>query len=196
MFVVVARGRLNHLLEGREFLDAEFLETDGIQLEFLRELRDIEHFFFRLADVAVDEVTVQEEIISRQDRKRVPHLLLSNAFLKLLEYPVVRRLDSDKENLKARFLRLFKDTRMLRDVNSCLDNKGLSNIVLDDEVAKLLAPFGICKEVVIAEKHDVGRDGLQFFNYRFDRPFCVASFLPERVETESTELTFERASSC
>jgi len=196
MFVVVARGRINHLLKGREFLDAEFLETDGIQLDLLCELRDIEHFFFRLSDVAVDEVAMQEEIVPRQDCKRIPHLLLSEAFLKLVEYPVVRGLDSDKENLKACFLCLFENIRMLGDVNSGLDNKGLANIVLDDAVAKLLAPLRICKEVVIAEEHDVSRDSFQFINDRLDRPFGVASFLSERIETERAELAFERAAPC
>ena len=70
--IVVTRRRLNHLLERRELLDAELLETDGIKPDLLGELRDVEHFFFGLADVAVDEVPVQIEIILRQDRKRRP----------------------------------------------------------------------------------------------------------------------------
>ncbi len=59
-------------------------KTDGIKPDFLCELRDVEHFLFRLADVAVDEVSMQEEIVLRQDRKCVANLLLSDAFLKLL----------------------------------------------------------------------------------------------------------------
>ena len=196
MLIVVTWSCFNHFLEGREFLNAEFLETDGIQLKLLCELRDVEHFFLGLTDVAVDKVTVQKEIIPRQHRKSVPHLLLSDAFLKLFEYPVVRRLNSDKKNLKARFLCLFEDIGMLRDVNSGLDNKRFLDTVLDDQVTKLLAPFWVCKEVIIAEEHGVGRDRFQFFNDRLDRPFSVASFLPERIQTERTELTFERAAPC
>jgi len=82
-FVVVARRCLNQLLQRRKFLDAEFMETDGIQLDFFRELRDVEHFFFRLADVTVDEIPMQIEVVLREDRKRIPDLLLGDALLKL-----------------------------------------------------------------------------------------------------------------
>ena len=72
----------------------------------------------------------------------------------------------------------------------------LLDLVLDDQVAKSLAPLWVCEKVVIAEEHDVGRDRLQFFNDRLERPFSVAPFLPERIETERAELAFERAASC
>jgi len=42
-----ARGMLFHQTVNDQ---GQFLETDGIQLEFLRELRDVEHFFFCLAE--------------------------------------------------------------------------------------------------------------------------------------------------
>src|SRR3972149_9003337 len=41
--VVVAGRILNDLLERRELLDAEFLETDGIALDLLGKLGDVEH---------------------------------------------------------------------------------------------------------------------------------------------------------
>ena len=119
--VVVARRFFNHFLQGRELLDAEFLETDGIQLDLLRELRDVEHFFFRLADVAVDEVPMQIEVVLRQDRKRIPDLLLGDALLKLLQDPVVRRLDPDQEDLETRFLCLVEDPA---DASRCQSGPG------------------------------------------------------------------------
>jgi len=61
--VVVARRLFNQFLQSREPLDAEFLETDGIQLDLLCELRDVEHLFFRLADVAVNEVPMQIDVV-------------------------------------------------------------------------------------------------------------------------------------
>jgi hypothetical protein len=38
-----------------------------------------------------------------QDRTRFPDLLLGDAFLKLVQDPVVGRLDSDQEDLETRF---------------------------------------------------------------------------------------------
>ena len=49
---------LNHFLEGRKLLDAEFMKIDGIQLENLGELGDVKHLLFCLTDVAVDEEPV------------------------------------------------------------------------------------------------------------------------------------------
>ena len=65
LVVVVARRRLNHLLQGRELLHAEFLKTDRVQLDLLGEFRDVEHLFFRFANVAVDEVPMQKEVVLR-----------------------------------------------------------------------------------------------------------------------------------
>ena len=121
--IVVTRGCFNHFLQGREFLDAEFLETDGIQLELLRKLRDVEHLFFHLADVAVDEIPMQKEVVLRQYRKRVPDLLLGDALLNLFENPIVRGLDSDKEDSEACFPCLVEEPGMFGDVNPGLDNK-------------------------------------------------------------------------
>ena len=72
----------------------------------------------------------RKKLYLRQYRKRIPDLLLGDAFLKLLENPVVRGLDSDKENLEARFLCLVEEHGMLGDVNPGLDNKGLLDVVL------------------------------------------------------------------
>jgi len=79
--VVIARRRLNHLLQGRELLHAEFLKTDRVQLDLLGEFRDVEHLFFRFANVAVDEVPMQKEVVLRQYRHRFPDLLLGDALL-------------------------------------------------------------------------------------------------------------------
>ena len=192
--VVVARRLFNHFLQGREPLDAELLETDGIEPDLLCELRDVEHLFFRLADVAVDEVTMQIEVVLRQDSKRIPDLLLGDALLKLPQDPVVRGLDPDQEDLEPRLFCLVEDTGMLRDVNPGLGHEDLLDPVLDNQIAKLFAPLGVREEVVIAEEHDIGRHRLQFFDDRFDRPFRVAPLLPERIETECAELAFERTS--
>jgi len=165
---VVARRLFDHFLEGREPLDAEFLETDGIQLELLGELRYVKHLFFRLADVAVDEVPVQKEVVLLQDRTRLPDLLLGDALLKLLQDPIVRRLDPDQEDLEARLLCLVEDPAMPRDVDPGLGNKDLLDLVLDNQVAQLFAPLRVRKEVVIADEHDIGGNRLQFFYDRFD----------------------------
>ena len=194
--VVVARRFFNHFLQGREPLDAEFLETDGIQFDLLRELRDVEHLFFRLADVAVDEVPMQIEVVLCQDRKRIPDLLLGNALLKLLQDSVVRRFDPDQEKLETRFRSLVEDPGMPRDVNPGLDNKDLLDLVLDNQIAELFAPLRVREEVVIAEEHDIGRDRLQFFNDRFDRPLRIVSLLSERIHAECAELAFEWTPSC
>ena len=37
------------------------MEVDGIQLDFLGELRDVKHFLFRLADVAVNIISAFDE---------------------------------------------------------------------------------------------------------------------------------------
>ena len=191
MSVVVARRCLNHLLQGRKLLDAQLLESDGIHFDLLRKLRDVEHLFFRLADVAVDKVPMQIEVILRKDRKRLPDLLLGNALLKLFQYPVVRRLDPNQKDLKPRLLGLVEDPAMPRHVNPRLDNKGLLDIVFDNQVAKSFAPLRVCEEVVIAEEHNIGRDRLQFFNDRLDRPFRIVSLLSERIHAECAELAFE-----
>ena len=192
--VVVARRFFNHFLQGRELLDTQFLETDGIEFDLLRELRDVEHLFFRLADVAVDEVPMQIEVVLHQDRKGFPDLLLGDALVKLLQDPVVRRLDPDQEDLETRFPCLVEDPGMLRDVNPGLDHKDLLDLVLDNQIAKLFASLRVREEVVIAEEHDIGLNCLQFFDDRFDRSFRVASLLPQRIETECTKLAFKRTS--
>ena len=192
--VVVARCLFNDLLQGRELLDAEFLETDRIDLDLLGELRDVEHLFFRLTDVAVDEVPVQINVVLRQDRKRIADLLLGDALVNLLQDPVVGRLDPDQKDLETRLLRLVKDPRMLRNVNPGLGNKDLLDLVLDDQVAKLFAPLRVGEEVIVAEEHDIGRHRLQFFDDRFDRSFRVVPLLAERIETEGAELAVERTS--
>jgi len=97
--VVVARRLVNNLLQGRELLDAEFLETDRIDFDLLGELRDVKHLLFRLADVAVNEVPVQINVVLRQDRKRITDLLLGDALVNLLQDPVVGRLDPDQNCL-------------------------------------------------------------------------------------------------
>ena len=158
--VVVARRFFDYFLQGRELLDAEFLETDGIQLDLLRELRDVEHLFFRLAEVAVDEVTVQIEVVLRQDRKRIPDLPLGDVLLKLLQDPVVGRLDPNQKDLETRFLCFVEDPAMPRDVNPGLGNKDLLDLVLDNQIAKLFAPLRVCEEVVIAEEYNIGRNRL------------------------------------
>ena len=191
---VVARRLFNHFLEGREPLDAEFLETDGIQLELLGELRDVEHLFFGLADVAVDEVPVQKEVVLLQDRKGIPDLLLGDALLKLLQDPIVRRLDPDQEDLETRLLSLVEEPAMPRDVDPGLGNKDLLDLVLDNQVAQLFAPLRVREEVVVADEHDIGGNRLQFFDDRFDRSFRVAPLLPQRIEAECAELAFERTS--
>ena len=196
LVVVVARRRLNHLLQGRELLHAEFLETDRVQLDLLGELRDVEHLFFRFANVAVDKVPMQKEVVLRQYRQRIPDLLLGDALLKLLQDPVVRRLDPEQEDLEPRFLGLVEDPGMPGDVNPGLDDKGFINLVLDDQIAELFASFQVCEEIVIADEHDVSGNRLQFVNDGFDRSFRVASLLPEWIETECAELAFERASPC
>ena len=116
--------------------------------------------------------------------------------MKLLQNPVVRRLDPDQKDLETRFLCLVENPRMLRDVNPGLGNKDLLDLVLDNQIAKLFAPLRVCEKVVIAEEHDIGRNRLQFFNDRFDRSFRVAPLLAERIETECAELAFERTSPC
>jgi len=194
LVIVVARRRLNHLLQGRELLHAEFLKTDRVQLELLGEFRDVEHLFFCFANVAVDEVPMQKEVVLRQYRQRVPDLLLGDALLKLLQDPVVRRLDPDQENPEPRLLGLVEDLGMPGDVNPGLDDKGLINLVLDDQIAELFASFQVREEIVIAEEYDISGNRLQFVNYGFDRSFRVASLLPEWIETERAELAFERAS--
>src|SRR3972149_4884440 len=59
--VVVPRGLLNDLYHGRELLQAELLRGDGIETDLDRELRDVEHLLFGLADVAEVEVPVVVE---------------------------------------------------------------------------------------------------------------------------------------
>ncbi len=157
------------------------MEIDGIQVELFGELRDVEHLFFRLADVAVDKVAMQKEVVLRQNRKRLPDLLLGDALLELLQDAVVRRLDPDQEDLEPRLLRLVEQPAMPGHINPGLDNKGLLDVVLDNQIAKLFAPLGVGEEIVIAEEHDIGRNRLEFFNDRFDRSFGVASPLAKRV---------------
>ncbi len=194
MAVVVARRFLNQFLQGREPLDAEFLETDGIQLDLFRELRNGEHLFFRLADVTVDEVPMQIEVVLRQDRKCIPDLLLGNALVKLLQDPVVRGLDPDQENLETCFLSLVENPAMPRDVNPGLYHKDLLDLILDHQITELFAPLRIREEIVIAEEHDICLNRLQFFDDRIEWSFRVTPPLPERIETERTELAFERTS--
>ena len=50
------------------------------------------------------------------------------------------------------------------------------------------------QEIVITEKHKIGLNRFQFFNNRIERPFRIASFLPERIETERAKLALERTS--
>ena len=76
------------------------MKIDGIQLDLFSELRYVQHFLFRLTDVTVNEVPVKKEAVLRQDCKGVPDLLLSNAFLKLPQDPVVRGFDPEKEDPK------------------------------------------------------------------------------------------------
>ena len=83
---------------------------------------------------------------------------------------------------------------MLRNVNPGLGDKDLLNIFLDDQIAKLFAPFGVREEVIVAEEHHIGRHGLQLFDHRLDRSFRVAPLLAERIETEGAELALERTS--
>lgn len=87
---VVVAGRIgDDLLQWRELLDAEFLETDGIALDLLGEFGDIEHFLFGFGDVAVDEIPMQPKIELRQDGEGIAYLLLGCAFFKLFQYAVV-----------------------------------------------------------------------------------------------------------
>jgi hypothetical protein len=72
-----------------------------------------------------------------------------------------------------------------------LDHKGLLDLVFDNQIANLFAPLRVRKEVVIAEKHHISRNRLQFFDDRFDGSFRIAPLLPERIETERAEFTFE-----
>ena len=106
----------------------------------------------------------------------------------------MRRLDPDQENPEPRLLGLVEDLGMPGDVNPGLDDKGLINLVLDDQIAELFASFQVREEIVIADEYDVGGNRLQFVNDGFDRSFRVASLLPEWIETERAELAFERAS--
>ena len=139
---------------------------------------------------------MQVEVVLRQDCKRIPGLLLGETLLMLLQDPVVRRLDPDQKNLETRFLCLVEDPGMLRDVNPGLGNKDLLDLVLDNQIAKLFAPIRVREKVVVADEDDIGRNRLQFFDDRFDRPFRVVPLLPERIETEGAEFTFERTSPC
>ena len=137
---------------------------------------------------------MQKEVVLCQYGQRVPDLLLGNALLKLLEDPVVRRLDPDQKDPEPRLLRLLEDPGVVGDVDPGLDDKGLVNLVLDNQVAELFASLEVREEVVIADEHDVGGDRLQFVNDGFDRSFRIASLLPKGIETEGAELAFERAS--
>ena len=169
------------------------MEVDGIQLDFLGELGDIKHLLFFLADVTINEESVQIEVILRQDCKGVPDLLLGNAFLKLLQDPVMRRLNPEQENPKASFLGFGQDMRVPGNVNSGLDSKDLLDIVLDNQIAKLFAPLDIGEDIVVAEHYGVGGDRLEFFDDRLEGAFCVAALLTKRVEAERAELAFEWA---
>ena len=157
------------------------MKIDRIQLDLFGELRDVKHFLFRLADVAINEVPVQIEVILRQDLKGVPDLLLGNAFLKLPEDSVVWRLDPEQENPKARFLGLGEDTRVPRNVNSGLDCEDFSDTVLNNQIAKLFASIEIGEDIVIAEHYDVGSNRLDFFDDRLERTFGVAAFLADMM---------------
>ncbi len=99
-----------------------------------------------------------------------------------------------RKTLNPACLRLVEQPAMPGHINPGLDNKGLLDLVLDDQIAKLFAPLGVREEIVIAEEHDIGRNRLEFFDDRFDWSFGVASLLAKRVETERAELAFERAS--
>ena len=166
------------------------MEVDGIQLDFLGELRDVKHFLFRLADVAVNEVPVQIKVVLCQDLKGIADLLLGNAFLKLLQDPVVRRLDPEQEDPKARFLGLGEDMRVPGNVNPGLDSEDFPDIVLDNQIAKLFASLEIGEDIVVAEHYDVGGNHLEFFDDRLKGAFRVAALLAERVEAERAELAF------
>ncbi len=191
--VMIARRALDHLFQGREFLDAELLKTDGVQPNLLGELRNIKHFLRGLADVAVDEIAVQEEVVLRQDGERRADLLLGDAFLQLGQDPVVRRFDPDEKDLEPRPLRLVEELAMLGDIDAGLDDENLLDVVFDDQIAELLAALEVREHVVVAEEHDIGGDALELLDDGFDRPLRVFPFLPERVETEGAELALERA---
>jgi len=129
-------------------------------MDLLRKLWDVKHLFFRLTDVAIDKVSVQMKVVLRQDRKRISDLLLGDAFVKLLQDPVMRRFNPNQENLETRFLCLVEDSGMFRNVNPGLDNKSFLDLVFDNQIANLFAPFRVREEVVIAEKHHIGRNRL------------------------------------
>jgi hypothetical protein len=134
---------------------------------------------------------MQIKIMLCQDRKRISDLLLGDAFVKLLQDPIMRRFDPNQENLETRFLCLVEDPGMPRDVNPGLDNKDLLDLVFDNQIAELFAPFRIREEVVIAEEHHIGLNRLQFFDDRFNGSLRVAPLLPKGIETECAELAFK-----
>jgi hypothetical protein len=191
--VVVARRGLDDFLERRELLDPQLLKADRIEPDFTGELRDVEHLLFALADVAVDEVPVQVEIILRQDGQRLANLLLRDALLEVREDPIVRRFDAQQEHFESRLLELVQQRPALGDVDPRLDDELLLDPVFDDQVAELLGPLGIGEQVVVAEEHDVRRDGLELLDHRLERTFCVFALLAERIETERAEFALERA---
>ena len=127
------------------------MEVDGIQLDFLGEVGDVKHLLFCLTDSTINEEPVQIEIILRKDCKGIPDLLLGNAFLKLLQDPVMWRLDPEQEDPKARFLGLGQDVRIPGNVNSGLDSEGLLDIVLNDQIAKLFTPLDIGEDITIGQ---------------------------------------------
>ena len=103
---------------------------------------------------------MQIEVVLRQDRKSIPDLPLGDVLLKLLQDPVVGRLDPNQKDLETRFLCFVEDPAMSRDVNPGLGNKDLLDLVLDNQIAKLFAPHCVCEEVVIAEEYNIGRNRL------------------------------------
>ncbi len=107
---------------------------------------------------------MQIEVVLGQDGKGIRDFLLGDTLLKLLQDPVVRRLDSDREHLESRFLCLVEAPGMPRDVNPGLSNKDFLDLVFDDQIAKLFASLRVCEEVVIAEEHDIGCNHLQLFD--------------------------------
>lgn len=81
---VIVTGVDSHdLLEREYFFDPRLMEADGVDLQLSGELRNVEHFFLCPADVAADEIAVEEEIILGQDGEGIADLLLRDAFLQL-----------------------------------------------------------------------------------------------------------------
>ena len=163
---VVAGGLLDQLGQARVRLVAQQGDEDQVHAHRAGERHGGEHLLLGLADVAHDEVGVEDHLRLAEHGEPLADLLDVEPLAHRLQRRVLRRLDADQQGDESGLLHLAQDVGTIGDLRPGVDDVVFANPLGDQQVADLDDAVRLMGEHVVDEEDQVGVDLLDLADDR------------------------------